>query len=63
VVALGMASSKSEARRLIDQGGVKLNDRPVQSASAAISAADLDASGIARLAVGKKRHGLIKRRA
>jgi ribosomal protein S4 len=27
-----MAASKSEARRLIDQGGVKLNDRPVQSA-------------------------------
>ena len=27
-IALGMASSKSEARRLIDQGGVRLNDQP-----------------------------------
>ena len=61
VVALHMAASKGEARRLIEQGGVKLNDRPVQSATAAISGADLDASGTARLAVGKKRHGLIKR--
>ena len=61
VVALGMASSKSEARRLIDQGGVKLNDRPVQSATAVVSGADLDEQGTARLAVGKKRHGLIKR--
>jgi tyrosyl-tRNA synthetase len=61
VVALGMAASKSEARRLIDQGGVKLNDRPVRSASAAISNADLDESGTARLSVGKKRHGLIRR--
>ncbi|MDP8985385.1 MAG: tyrosine--tRNA ligase [Pseudomonadota bacterium] len=61
VVALGMASSKSEARRLIEQGGVKLNDQPVQSATATVSGADLDEHGMARLAVGKKRHGLIKR--
>jgi tyrosyl-tRNA synthetase len=61
VVALRMAASKSEARRLIEQGGVKLNDQPVQSVTAAISSADLDERGTARLAVGKKRHGLIKR--
>jgi tyrosyl-tRNA synthetase len=61
VVALRMAASKSEARRLIDQGGVKLNDKPVQSATAVISSADLDEAGTARLTVGKKRHGLIKR--
>ena len=61
VVALRMAASKSEARRLIDQGGVRLNDQVVQSNTAAISGADLDESGTARLAVGKKRHGLIKR--
>jgi tyrosyl-tRNA synthetase len=61
VVSLGMAASKSEARRLIDQGGVKLNDKPVQSATAVISSSDLDEAGTARLTVGKKRHGLIKR--
>jgi tyrosyl-tRNA synthetase len=61
IVTLGMAASKSEARRLIDQGGVKLNDKAVQSATAALSAVDFDAHGNARLAVGKKRHGLIKR--
>ena len=61
VVSLGMAASKSEARRLIEQGGVKLNDRPVQSATATVAAEDLDATGTARLTVGKKRHGLIKR--
>lgn len=61
VVALRMAASKSEARRLIEQGGVKLNDQAVQSATAAISGADFDARGTARLMVGKKRHGLIKR--
>jgi len=63
VVALDMAASKSEARRLIEQGGVKLNDRPVQSSTAAITGADLDERGTARLTVGKKRHGLIQQAA
>jgi tyrosyl-tRNA synthetase len=61
VIALGMAASKSEARRLIDQGGVRLNDQPVKAATASITAADLDGSGLARLSVGKKRHGIIRR--
>jgi hypothetical protein len=33
----------------------------VPSATATISAADFDERGVARLAVGKKRHGLIRR--
>jgi tyrosyl-tRNA synthetase len=61
VVALGMAESKSAARRLIEQGGIRLNDQPVQSVLATVSNDDLDAQGTARLAVGKKRHGIIKR--
>jgi tyrosyl-tRNA synthetase len=60
-IALGMASSRSEGRRLIEQGGVRLNDQPVKTATAAIAESDLDDSGTARLAVGKKRHGLIRR--
>jgi len=61
LVALGMAASKSDARRLIEQGGVKLNDRPVTGATARITAADLESGANARLTVGKKRHGLIRR--
>jgi tyrosyl-tRNA synthetase len=61
VVSLGMAASRSEARRLIEQGGIRLNDQPVRSVTASITAADLDAEGTARLSVGKKRHGLIRR--
>jgi tyrosyl-tRNA synthetase len=60
-VALGMASSKGEARRLVDQGGIRLNDRQVSTSTASITEADLDVSGTARLSVGKKRHGLIRR--
>ncbi len=61
IVTLGMASSRSDARRLIEQGGVKLNDQLVQSVTATITDSDLDAAGQARLTVGKKRHGLVKR--
>ncbi len=60
-IALGMASSKSEVRRLVEQGGVRLNDQPVREANASISEADLDRGGTARLTIGKKRHGLIRR--
>jgi tyrosyl-tRNA synthetase len=60
-IALGMAASKGEARRLIDQGGVRLNDQTVKGATASVTAADLDSNGTARLTVGKKRHGLIRR--
>jgi len=61
LLTLGMASSRSDARRLIEQGGVKLNDQPVQLVTAVVSGSDLDGQGQARLAVGKKRHALIKR--
>jgi tyrosyl-tRNA synthetase len=60
-IALGMAGSKSEARRLVEQGGVRLNDQPVRAVTASVTEADLDASGTARLSVGKKRHGLVRR--
>ena len=60
-VALGLAGSRSEARRLIEQGGVRLNDQTVTSVTAGVTDSDLDAGGAARLAVGKKRHGLIRR--
>jgi tyrosyl-tRNA synthetase len=60
-VALGMAGSKGEARRLIAQGGVRLDDQVVSDAHAAIADADLGQGGTARLSVGKKRHALIRR--
>jgi tyrosyl-tRNA synthetase len=60
-IALGMAGSKSEARRLVEQGGVRLNDQPVRTTTAIVTEADLDAGGTARLTVGKKRHGLVRR--
>jgi tyrosyl-tRNA synthetase len=60
IVGLRMAESKTAARRLVEQGGVRLTDKPVQSVAVSVSAADLDADGSARITVGKKRHGLVQ---
>ncbi len=62
LVALGFAASRGEAKRLIEQGGVRLNDQPVTAITAAISDADLGADGAALLSAGKKRHALVKSR-
>ncbi len=59
-VALGFVASKGEAKRMVEQGGVKLNDQPVTSITATLTAQDLDPNGVARLSFGKKRHGLAK---
>ncbi len=61
IVKLGMAASAGEAKRLVEQGGVKINDTPVTVITAALTANDLGAEGAARLLVGKKRHGLVKK--
>ncbi|MGE4351090.1 MAG: tyrosine--tRNA ligase [Bdellovibrionales bacterium] len=60
LVGLGFASSKGEARRLIEGGGVRLNDEPVKDITATASASDLTTGNQARLSVGKKRHAVLK---
>ena len=60
IVTLGLAASRGEAKRLIEQGGLRLNDAPVTALNATIGAGDVDASGVARLSAGKKRHALAK---
>ena len=54
-----IVASKGEARRLVAQGGVRLNDAPVTDATAAVTAADLRDGG-AMLTLGKKRHLLVR---
>jgi tyrosyl-tRNA synthetase len=54
-VLAGLASSKSEARRLVQQGGAVVNDRKVEDEKASIDASWLDAEGALFLRAGKKR--------
>lgn len=54
-VLAGLAASKSEARRLVQQGGAIVNDRKVEDEKAVIDAPWLDSEGALMLRAGKKR--------
>ena len=56
---LGFVASKGEARRLIKQSGLKINDVVVTDENYQITSADLK-DGQVKLSQGKKKHGLIK---
>ncbi|NQV43259.1 MAG: tyrosine--tRNA ligase [Rhodospirillales bacterium] len=56
----GLASSNSEARRLIKGGGGKINDQRIPSDTYAVTPTDLNADGVIKLSAGKKRHALIR---
>ncbi len=58
-VRAGLAASKKEVRRLIAQGGARIDDRTVGEEGAHIALADLEA-GPLKLSAGKKRHALVR---
>jgi len=58
-IEAGLGSSKGEVRRLIKQGGAKLNDEKVTSEELSVSITDLQNDQI-KLSAGKKRHALVK---
>jgi tyrosyl-tRNA synthetase len=55
----GLASSRSEARRLAQGGGLRLNDEAVADAARSVSLADLR-DGAIKLAAGRKKIVLVK---
>ncbi|MCI0753335.1 tyrosine--tRNA ligase [Teichococcus vastitatis] len=58
-VQAGFAASKGEARRLMRQGGLRLNDEPVSEEARMLTNDDL-ADGAAKLSAGRKRHVLVR---
>ena len=56
----GLVSSKGEARRHIKGGALKVNDLKVDTHEALLSQGDINAEGVVKLSVRKKRHALIK---
>ena len=58
LVKSGLAGSGKEAKRLIADGGARLNDEPVNDTGLMVSAKALEAS--VKLSAGKKRHALAK---
>lgn len=59
-VLAGLASSNGEARRFVQGGGARVNDTPVQDVQASLGSNDLNAEGVIKLSIGKKRHAVLK---
>jgi tyrosyl-tRNA synthetase len=59
MVAAGLAKSKSEARRLIVGGGVRVNGGGVNDEAMRLGDSDVQ-DGVIRLSVGKKRHVVLQ---
>ena len=60
LVQAGLAKSNGEARRHVQGGGVRINDKPIEDEARVISDVDLNDDGVVKLSFGKKRHVLIK---
>ena len=48
------------ARRLAEQGGVRLNDAPVSDPNRLVGLGDVGADGAIKLSAGRKRHALVR---
>jgi len=59
-VKAGLAVSNSEARKLIANNGLKLNDAAVSDPRLTVDASALNADGVLKLSSGKKKHVLVK---
>jgi tyrosyl-tRNA synthetase len=56
----GLTRSTGEARRLIQGGGLRVNDAPVSDVRATVSLSEVSESGVLKLSLGKKQHILVK---
>ncbi|WP_102830497.1 tyrosine--tRNA ligase [Bartonella bovis] len=60
LVQTGLAKSNSEARRHVQGGGVRVNDKIVEDETRLIVDNDVNATGMIKLSFGKKKHVLVK---
>ena len=60
LVLAGLAKSKSEARRIVEQGGAYINNRRVAELDYRIQAKDLASESVIVLRSGKKKFALLK---
>jgi len=59
-VATGLASSNSEARKLIANNGLRLNDTAVTDPRLQVDKSALTSDGVLKLSSGKKKHVLVR---
>ncbi len=60
VADAGLATSRSEARRLAQGGGLRLNDAPETDGQRMVRLTDVGADGVIKLAAGKKKIVLVR---
>ncbi len=60
-VAVGFATSNGEAKRAIQGGAIRIDDKPVADDKLMIEDKMFNAEGIIKLSMGKKKHVLLKR--
>ncbi len=60
LVEAGLCSSKSEARRLIQGNGARVNDQPVTDVDYRITPDALTSEGYCKVSSGKKKHVIVK---
>ncbi len=58
-ITAGLGASKGEVRRLIKQGGAKLNDEKITDGEMSVSMDHVNDQGSIKLSAGKKRHILV----
>ena len=56
----GLATSNSEARRLIRGGGARVNDERFRDETGTVGPQDLTSGGAIKLSAGRKRHALVR---
>lgn len=61
LVRVGLAKSKSDARRTVEQGGAYVNNRRIDSVDYALSVQDLASESVIVIRTGKKKFALLKR--
>jgi tyrosyl-tRNA synthetase len=60
LVSAGLATSNGEARRAIQGGGVRVNDRPVNDEKLTLQTSDIGGDGAIKLSLGRKKHVLLR---
>ncbi|MET0747230.1 MAG: tyrosine--tRNA ligase [Rhizobium sp.] len=62
IVRAGLAASNGEARRHVQGGAVRINDRPVSDERLVVDGGELTSDSIIKLSLGKKKHILVRPR-
>ena len=59
-IAIGLASSKGEVRRLMRGGGCRINNQSITDENRMVEGGDFDTDGLCQIAAGKKRRAILK---